>query len=138
MIQNTKIHIIREMFEVFDDPMDKYIQIIELGKKNMGLNEKDKNKTNRIFGCASLAWVTTTKNNSTYTIDTDSDTFIVKGLLNILKIIIDGLTKEEIEQLNIQSILSDIGLDNSITSQRTNGFLSALDKIKEQINIINE
>ena len=137
MIQNTKIKDIREMFEVFDDPMDKYIQIIELGKKNSGLDEKEKNDTNRIFGCASLAWVKTKRDNLTYAIDTDSDTFIVKGLLNILKIIIDGLTKKEIEQLDIQSILTDIGLDNSITSQRTNGFLSALDKIKEQINIIN-
>ena len=72
MIQNTKIEDIREMFEVFDDPMDKYIQIIELGKKNSGLDEKEKNDTNRIFGCASLAWVKTKRDNVTYIIDTDS------------------------------------------------------------------
>jgi len=72
-----------------------------------------------------------------YFVLTDSDTFIVKGLLNILKIIIDGENKEEIYKLNIEDILNNIGLENSITSQRTNGFLSALDKIKNQIEKLN-
>ena len=47
--------------------------------------------------------------------------------------IIDGLSKEEIEKIDINIIFEKIGLDNSITSQRTNGFLSAIDKIKEQL-----
>ena len=67
----------------------------------------------------------------------DSDTFIVKGLLSILKFILDESTQEEINVINIESILKDIGLDDSITSQRTNGFLNALKVIKEQIKTIN-
>ena len=126
---------IKEMFEVFDDPMDKYIQIIELGKKNSGISSSDKNDSNRIFGCASLAWIKTLNNgDSTYNILVDSDTFIVKGLLSILKYILDGASLEEINDLNINSILVEIGLEDSITSQRTNGFMNALNKIKEQIN----
>ena len=54
---NSRIKEIREMFLVFDDPMDKYIQIIELGKKNPGIPYQEKNEHNKIFGCASLAWV---------------------------------------------------------------------------------
>ena len=123
------------MFEVFDDPMDKYIQIIELGKKNPGIPDADKNDNNRILGCASLAWVKTIHNSdNTYNILIDSDTFIVRGLLSILKYIIDGITLEELDQLKIEFILKEIGLEDSITSQRTNGFMSALNKIKEQIN----
>ena len=123
------------MFEVFDDPMDKYIQIIELGKKNSGISPIDKNDSNRIFGCASLAWIKTLNNgDNTYNILVDSDTFIVKGLLSILKYIVDGASLEEINDLNINSILVEIGLEDSITSQRTNGFMNALNKIKEQIN----
>ena len=133
MNYSDKINSIKEMFDVFDDPMDKYIQIIELGKKNKGLPTEEKNNLFRIFGCASLAWVKVKKINNRYTITTDSDTFIVKGLLNILKMIIDGLSKEEIEKIDINIIFEKIGLDNSITSQRTNGFLSAIDKIKEQL-----
>ena len=133
MLINSKINEIKDMFELFDDPMDKYTQIIELGKKNIPLQNKYKNEENRIYGCTSLAWVRVTKENNTYTIFIDSDTFIVKGLLSIIKYIVDGSEAKRIEALNIQSILSDIGLEESITSQRTNGFLNALEMIKTQI-----
>ena len=135
---NSKIKEIREMFLVFDDPMDKYIQIIELGKKNTGIPYQEKNEFNKIFGCASLAWVIVEKKNSIYNISIDSDTFIVKGLLSILKYIIDGSTIKQIDTLDIKSLLYEIGLDNSITSQRTNGFLSALNKIKEEVIKLND
>ena len=135
---NSKIKEIREMFLVFDDPMDKYIQIIELGKKNTGIPYQEKNEFNKIFGCASLAWVIVEKKNSIYNISIDSDTFIVKGLLSILKYIIDGSTIKQIDTLDIKSLLYEIGLDNSITSQRTNGFLSALNKIKEGVSKLND
>ena len=84
----NRIKKINEMFEIFDNPMDKYTQIIEFGKKNSGLENKNKTDENRIFGCASLAWIKTYSNNKTYSIKTDSDTFIVKGLLSILQFII--------------------------------------------------
>ena len=103
-------------------------------KKNIGLDEIDKNKSTKIYGCASSAWIKTDKKNDNYFIKTDSDTFIVKGLLNILEFILNGTTKKEIEKIKIEDILKNIGLENSITSQRTNGFLSALNKIKEQVN----
>jgi len=129
-----KIKKINDMFSVFDNPMDKYTQIIELGKKNEGLQSKDKNDTNRIYGCASQAWIKITKKNNKFFINTDSDTSIVKGLLNILSFILNDSTKNEIFNIEIQDILSNIGLEDSITSQRTNGFLSALDKIKQEIS----
>ena len=131
---DTKISEIREMFLILENPMDKYTQIIELGKKNKGLNDKDKNNNNRIFGCTSMAWVKTIKNNDLYSIQIDSDTFIVKGLLNILQYVIDKSKKEDILKIETENILENIGLGRSITSQRTNGFLSAINKIKEQIN----
>ena len=130
---NNKISDIKEMFLILENPMDKYTQIIELGKKNKGLNNIDKNNDNRIFGCTSMAWVKTIKNNNLYSIQIDSDTFIVKGLLNILQYVIEESTKEDILKIETENILENIGLGNSITSQRTNGFLSAINKIKEQI-----
>ena len=105
---NHKKKEIREMFDVFDDPMDKYSQIIELGKKNKGIKEEDKNDVNRIFGCASMAWVKVIKNQDKYNLSIDSDTFIVKGLLSILKYIIDGASAKEINGLELDSIFTDI------------------------------
>ena len=132
---SDKINYIKEMLEIFDDPMDKYVQIMEFGKKNSGMPDVNKNDDNRIFGCASLAWVEVINNkNNTYNISVDSDTLIVKGLLSILKHIIDGASLKEINQLDIIYLLKEIGLEDSITSQRTNGFMNALNKIKEQIN----
>ena len=133
MLIDSKINEIKDMFALFDDPMDKYIQIIELGKKNIPLKDKDKKDINRIYGCTSLAWVKVTKKNNVYNISVDSDTFIVKGLLSIIKYIIDGAEAKDIEQLNIMSVLDNIGLGKSITSQRTNGFLNALKTIKKQL-----
>ena len=133
MLINSKINEIKDMFALFDDPMDKYIQIIELGKKNIPLKDKDKKDINRIYGCTSLAWVKVTKKNNVYNISVDSDTFIVKGLLSIIKYIIDGAEAKDIEQLDIMSVLDNIGLGKSITSQRTNGFLNALKTIKKQL-----
>tara|TARA_B100001750_G_C15454331_1_gene570679 strand:+ start:113 stop:520 length:408 start_codon:yes stop_codon:yes gene_type:complete len=130
---NSKISEINDMFMLFDNPMDKYTQIIELGKRNQGIPNKYKNEENRIFGCASMAWVTITKKTDCIEIHTDSDTLIVKGLLNIIKFIVDKESKEDILNLNIEDILNNIGLDNSITSQRTNGLINALNKIKEKI-----
>ena len=133
MLIDSKINEIKDMFALFDDPMDKYIQIIELGKKNIPLKDKDKKDINRIYGCTSLAWVKVTKKNTVYNISVDSDTFIVKGLLSIIKYIIDGAEAKDIEQLDIMSVLDNIGLGKSITSQRTNGFLNALKTIKKQL-----
>ena len=130
---NNKISDIKEMFLILENPMDKYTQIIELGKKNKGLKTIDKNNNNRIFGCTSMAWVKTIKNNNLYSIQIDSDTFIVKGLLNILQYVIGESKKENILKIETENILENVGLGNSITSQRTNGFLSAINKIKEQI-----
>ena len=135
MLIESKINEIKDMFGLLDDPMDKYTQIIELGKKNIPLKDKDKNDTNRIYGCTSLAWVKVIRQNKTYSILVDSDTFIVKGLLSIIKYIVDGSKARDIEQLNINSVLDDIGLGASITSQRTNGFLNALKTIKKQIQV---
>jgi len=130
----SKIKEIQDMFMIFDDSMDKYTQIIELGKKSSGIPDSDKHEGNQIFGCASMAWVICIKNDNKYNIITDSDTLIVKGLLNIIQYIINDETKEEIIKLNIEDILSNIGLGNSITSQRTNGLINALNKIKKEIN----
>ena len=102
-------------------------------EKNNGISENIKNDEYRIFGCTSMAWVKVEKNEEKYYINTDSDTFIVKGLLSILKTLIDGSTIDEINSLDAESIFIDIGLKDSITSQRTNGFMNALKQFKNKL-----
>ena len=124
----------KELFSFFDDPMDKFAQIIDVGKSSRGLDEIDRNENTKITGCTSQAWVKCTQNNdNTFLVRTDSDAFIVRGLLNILEKLLDGRTAEEVLSVEAKDILGNIGLNRSITSQRTNGFISAINKIHQEI-----
>ena len=71
-------------------------------------------------------------NNNLY-IRTDSEALIVKGLLSILEFILNGKDKDVVNTITAQDILENINLNRSITSQRTNGFISAINKINLQI-----
>ena len=124
----------KELFSFFDDPMDKFTQIIDMGKNSKGLDEVDKNKNTKIVGCTSQAWVKCTENgDGIFLVRTDSDAFIVRGLLNILEKLLNGRTAEEVLSVEAKDILENIGLNRNITSQRTNGFISAINKVHQEI-----
>ena len=69
----------------------------------------------------------------TYNFHTDSDAMIVKGLLFILQRLFNGQNKKDILSINGENILEDLGLGNSISSQRTNGFGAAIHKIQNEL-----
>ena len=124
----------KELFSFFNDPMDKFTQIIDMGKNSKGLDEVDKNKNTKIVGCTSQAWVKCTENgDGVFLVRTDSDAFIVRGLLNILEKLLNGRTAEEVLSVEAKDILENIGLNRNITSQRTNGFISAINKVHQEI-----
>ena len=128
----------KELFSFFDDPMDKFAQIIDMGKSSIGLDEIDRNESTKITGCTSQAWVKCTEiGDGTFLVRTDSDAFIVRGLLNILEKLLNGRTFEEVLSVEAKDILENIGLNRSITSQRTNGFISAIAKIRQEIQKLN-
>ena len=119
-----------EVFMLFDDPKDKFVQLMDMAKESEKLNENEKIDVNKINGCTSRAWVVADPNdNDTYSFRTDSDALIVKGLLTILEKIFTNQNVEDILKMGSQDILRSIGLEKTITSQRTNGFSSAVEKI---------
>ena len=119
-----------EVFKLFDDPKDKFVQLMDMAKESEKLNEKEKIDVNKINGCTSRAWVVAYPNdNDTYSFRTDSDALIVKGLLTILEKIFTNQNVEDILKMGSQDILRSIGLEKTITSQRTNGFSNAVEKI---------
>ena len=125
---------LRELFMLFEDPKDKFVQLMDMAKESEHLKENEKIEKNKINGCTSRAWVVTEQNsNDTYTFRTDSDSLIVKGLLTILEQIFSGQTADNILSTNSSDILYSIGLDKTITSQRTNGFSSAVQKIHNSL-----
>ena len=123
---------LQEIFGIFENPKDKFLQLMDMAKDHRPLRDKDKIESNKIYGCSSQAWVVAKNHeNKTYTFHTDSDALIVKGLLKILEKIFNNQTSEEILSVNSQYILRTIGLEGSVTSQRNNGFSSAVNKIHE-------
>lgn len=125
---------LRELFMLFEDPKDKFVQLMDMAKESEHLKENEKIEQNKINGCTSRAWVVTKQNSDdTYTFRTDSDSLIVKGLLTILEQIFSGQTADNILSINSSDILYSIGLDKTITSQRTNGFSSAVQKIHNSL-----
>ena len=125
---------LRELFMLFEDPKDKFVQLMDMAKESGQLKENEKVEQNKINGCTSRAWVVTEQNNDdTYTFKTDSDSLIVKGLLTILEQVFSGQTADNILSINSSYILYSIGLDKTITSQRTNGFSSAVQKIHNSL-----
>ena len=125
---------LRELFMLFEDPKDKFVQLIDMAKESEQLKENEKVEQNKISGCTSRAWVVIDQNgDDTYTFRTDSDSLIVKGLLTILEKVLSGQTADEILSITSNDILYSIGLDKTITSQRTNGFSSAVQKIHNSL-----
>ena len=122
---------LNDLFIIFDDPKDKFVQLMDMAKESEKLTEIEKTDSNKIYGCTSQEWVVAEDNgNETYRIKTDSDALIVKGLLTLLEKIFSGQPVNEILSINSMDILKSVGLDGIITSQRTNGFSNAVEKIQ--------
>ena len=130
----TELNNLRETFMLFEDPKDKFVQLMDMAKESGRLSEMEKIDANKIHGCTSQAWVISDSNgDNTYTFRADSDALIVRGLLTILERAFTGQPIDEILAMNSNDILYEVGLDRSITSQRTNGFSSAVVKIQDLV-----
>ena len=133
MIQDT-MTLIKDEFSIFNEPQEKYVLLVDLGKKSSGLPPEKRTDKNKVNGCISQAWIIADKQtDDTYNFQTDSDAMIVKGLLFILQRLFNGQRKEEIVSIDGQNILDHIGLEGTISNQRTNGFGAAINKIQHEL-----
>ena len=120
---------IEDLFSIFDDPKDKFAQLMDIAKEFDGIPTNEKTAEAKVPGCASQAWVIGKKVKDIYVFNCDSDALIVKGLLSLLCKIFSGHNAKEINSVDHSKILEMVGLLESISVQRTNGFANAVDKI---------
>jgi cysteine desulfuration protein SufE len=130
---NKKLDIIKDEFSIFSDPRDKYIYLVDLAKESKGLQHNEKIEENRIQGCTSQAWVIKQKRDDQLYFKTDSDAMIVKGLLSLIERSFNGHLSHEIIEIDGSKFLESVGLDRAISSQRTNGFSNAINKIQKEL-----
>ncbi len=120
-----------DLFSIFDDPKDKFSQLMDIAIESSGIPESDRNDKSKVSGCTSQAWVVCEKQGDKYFFKCDSDALIVKGLLSLLCKIYNGHKSKDIQSINHVDILNKVGLSGLISVQRTNGFASAVSKIHE-------
>jgi cysteine desulfuration protein SufE len=116
-------------FEMFDDWMDKYNYIIELGKDLPMIDPQFKTEEFLISGCQSQVWLHPEFKDGKLYFSADSDAIITKGIVNLLIRVLSGHTPKEILD-NDLSYLDTIGLKNHLSPTRSNGLASMIKQIK--------
>lgn len=116
-------------FEMFDDWMDKYNYIIEIGKELPAIDPQYKTEQFLISGCQSQVWLHPDFNDGKIFFTADSDAIITKGIVNILIKVLSGHTPQEILD-NDLSYIDKIGLKNHLSPTRSNGLASMIKQIK--------
>ncbi len=127
-IQEIEQEIIRE-FSMFDDWMDKYNYLIELGDQCPMIDEKDKTENNLIKGCQSKVWVSAKMNGDLMQITADSDAVITKGIITLLLRVFNNQRPEDIQNTDL-SFIDKIGLTQHLSPTRSNGLWSMVKQIK--------
>ncbi|WP_140986970.1 SufE family protein [Asticcacaulis tiandongensis] len=128
----TRFEDLLEEFDLFDDWEERYRHIIDLGKSIAPLEDHERTETSKVRGCASQVWlVFDDAPEDILKFRGDSDAHIVKGLIAVLIRLLDGLPLSEIRDFSIRDTLTRLGLDEALSSQRTNGLLSMVERIKK-------
>jgi cysteine desulfuration protein SufE len=130
MAQPNFEHLV-ETFEFLDDWEDRYRHVIDLGKAMPNMPEVLKVATTKVDGCASQVWLHLRTNNDVLTFIGDSDAIIVKGLIAILINLYSGLKLEEISRIDPVLELERLGLNEHLSSQRSNGLRAMVERIRE-------
>ncbi len=131
--RSTSFEEILADFELLDEWEDRYRYVIELGRKLKPLPEKERNAENKVQGCVSQVWLSTTVERDgvpRLTFIGDSDAHIVRGLVAILFVIYSGKTADEILSIDANKTLGALHLNEHLTPQRSNGLMAMVKRIK--------
>ncbi|TXB64251.1 SufE family protein [Vicingus serpentipes] len=116
-------------FALFDEWMDKYEHIIELGKDLPIIEEKYKTEDNLIKGCQSRVWLHAELNDGKIIFTADSDAIITKGIIALMIRVFSNHTPKEIAESDL-FFIDQIGLKEHLSPTRSNGLLSMVKQIK--------
>ena len=118
-----------EEFSAFDDWMDKYALLIDLGNSLEPLNDRYKTPQNIIEGCQSRVWLNAELNNGIITYQGESDAVLVKGIVSLLINVLSGHTPQEIIDTELYFI-DKIGLKEHLSPTRSNGLVAMVKQMK--------
>lgn len=117
-------------FSMFDEWLDKYEYLIELGKNLEPFSEELKTDDRLIKGCQSRVWLDARNEDGKIVFNADSDAIITKGIISLLISVYSGRSAEEINADDF-SFIDSLGLKENLSPTRANGLVSMIDTIKK-------
>lgn len=128
-LQEAKQSIVDD-FAMYDEWLDKYEYLIELGKNLCDFPEEKKTEDRLIKGCQSRVWLDCEVKDGRLFFTADSDAIITKGIISLLIGVYSGRTPEEIASDDF-SFVEQIGLKENLSPTRANGLVSMISTIKQ-------
>jgi len=129
MSLETKQQEIIDEFGIYDDWLDKYEYIIELGKELPIIDAAKKTEDRLIEGCQSRVWVDAEFINGKMNFTADSDAIITKGIIALLIRVLNGESPENIATTDLHFI-TEIGLQEHLSPTRANGLVNMVKRLK--------
>ena len=118
-----------EDFSMYDEWLDKYEYLIELGKGLEPFDEEKKTDDRLIKGCQSRVWLDSEVSDGVIRFTADSDAIITKGIISLLISVYSGRTPSEVASDDF-SFLEEIGLKENLSPTRANGLASMVETIR--------
>ena len=119
-----------EEFSMYEEWLDKYEYLIELGKRLEDYPQEAKTDDRLIKGCQSRVWLDYRMEDGKVVFSADSDAIITKGIISLLIGLYSGRTPQEILSSDF-SVIEKIGLKENLSPTRANGLVSMIAKIRE-------
>lgn len=128
-LKEKQLEIIED-FSLYEEWLDKYEYLIELGKSSEPYPEENKTEDKLIKGCQSRVWLDYKAEDGRIFFSADSDAIITKGIISLLVSVYSGRTAKEIAEDDF-SFINEIGLKENLSPTRANGLVSMISVIKK-------
>lgn len=142
MVASAAFEEIVETFEFLEDWEDRYRHVIDLGRAMDPLEDAFKVPATKVDGCASQVWLMPEIEGqgagAVYRFKGDSDAMIVRGLIAVLRALYDGRTVAEVLATDAGAQMARLGLDEHLSSQRSNGLRAMVERIRSQAACVAE
>ena len=122
-------------FSLFDDWMDKYAYLIDIGKSLEPLDDRFKEDAFRVKGCQSNVWLRSWSEDDRIHFEADSDAIITKGLIGLLVRVLSRQPPSDIVDARLDFV-DKIGLRKHLSTNRSNGLTAMIRKMKQHASVL--
>jgi cysteine desulfuration protein SufE len=127
---------IEENLSFLEDWEDRYRYLIELGQALPPLAPEERNAVNKVQGCVSQVWLVSEQDGAALRYRGESDAMIVRGLVAVLVALYSGRPAREIAETDAIAIFDKLGLREHLTTQRSNGLVAMVNRIRSEAQAV--